>query len=193
MENKISIPKPCHENWDNMLPEEQGRHCLSCCKTVIDFSNWDNESIVTYLKQKNSERVCGRFSTDQIERQAAPQQELVHKVMRSRIPLLRKIAAIIILCFGLTGMEEANAQKIMGKIAAPKQPVEQQYTKGEIAIQPADTSKPKPPADTVKPMIMGMIAPYHPPKNKKVKQTKAVQQTKAVKTTPTIKTTPEKR
>lgn len=188
MENKISIPKPCHENWDAMLPEEQGRHCLSCCKTVVDFSSWDNDSILAYLKQRSSERVCGRFHTTQVEQPAAPeQQELLHQVVRSGMPMLRKIAAIIVLCFGLSGLQHASAQKLMGKVAQPKHLVEN-HTKGEIAIQPAtDTTKvtPVPQVDTLhpKPVIMGMIAPYHPPKTKKVPKGKVTQQPKATKTT----------
>jgi hypothetical protein len=189
MKNKISIPKPCHENWEAMLPEEKGRHCLSCCKTVVDFSSWDNDSILAYLKQRSTESVCGRFYTNQVEQPATPgQQEPLHQVVRSGMPVVRKIAAIIILCFGLSGFQEASAQKLMGKVAAPKHTVEN-HTKGEVAIQPAtDTTKviPVPQADTLhpKPVIMGMIAPYHPPKTKKAPpKGKVAQQPKATKTT----------
>ncbi len=188
MENKISIPKPCHENWEAMLPEEQGRHCLSCCKTVVDFSTWDNDSILAYLKQRNNERVCGRFHTAQVDFPAAPEQQaLLHQVVYSGMPMLRKIAAIIILCFGLSSLQDVSAQKLMGKVAQPKHPVAQTHTKGEIAIQPAtDTAKanPVPQADTVhpKPVIMGMIAPYHPPTKKKLPKEKVTRQQKNTKT-----------
>ncbi|MFN3917981.1 MAG: carboxypeptidase-like regulatory domain-containing protein [Flavobacteriales bacterium] len=34
------IGAPCNENWDNMIPNENGRFCTSCQKTVIiDISN----------------------------------------------------------------------------------------------------------------------------------------------------------
>jgi len=42
----ISIPKPCHENWDAMHPREQGRHCDACDKTVIDFTEKSEKEIV---------------------------------------------------------------------------------------------------------------------------------------------------
>lgn len=160
-----------------MLPETQGRHCLSCCKTVIDFSTWDNESILAYLQNKNGERVCGRFNSEQVTSEPKPsQQELLQGVLRSAMPLLRKIAAVIVLCFGLSNTPGAHAQKIMGKMLPP--PKEQQQSTpqllGEPAIaQPADTTKtqPVPPQiDTLRPQIMGMIAPYHPPKEQPKKK-----------------------
>ncbi len=162
MENRISIPKPCHENWDNMLPEEQGRHCLSCCKTVIDFSTWDNESILAYLQNKNGERTCGRFKADQLEQAPAPKEMLIQEVLHSGMPILRKIAAVIVICFGLLQANDTRAQKVVGKIAVVQPDTTYNHTKGEIAILPADTNFNKPVIkDTTKfePMIMGMIAP----------------------------------
>ena len=176
MENRISIPKPCHENWDNMLPEEQGRHCLSCCKTVVDFSSWDNESILAYLQNRSEERVCGRFNTTQVAAPAPMEQEVwLRQISRSRMPLFRKIAAVIVLCFGLLYAGDSQAQKRMGKIALPpKDRVE--HTKGEVSIQQPDTSKqqPQPATDTLRPQpqIMGMVAPHHPPKEKPIKKVK---------------------
>ncbi len=197
MQNNISIPKPCHENWEAMLPEEQGRHCLSCCKTVIDFSTWDNESIIFYLQNKNGERVCGRFNAEQVTPGPLPaQQDLIQGVLRSAMPLLRKIAAVIVLCFGLGYTQEAQAQKLQGKVKVTQQQPTEHRLLGEPAIvPPADTAKPQPVpiVDTTKPMIMGMIAPYHPPKQKPVKQTKVSKQAKPAKVTRTEENMPAKK
>lgn len=175
MENKISIPKPCHEDWNNMLPAEQGRHCLSCSKTVIDFSNWATEDILSYLQYSNTERVCGRFNNVQVITPEIQHQPIIEQVIKSRIPFHRKIAAIIILCFSLLPFGETHAQKIVGKIAKPAT-CEQPATKGEIVF--SDTTQ-KDKTDTIKPadrpQIMGMIAPYKPPVKKAPQKTTPLQ------------------
>jgi len=62
---QISIPEQCHENWDTMLPEEKGRHCLVCQKTVIDFSLMSDAEIINFF-EKNTGKTCGRFTTEQL-------------------------------------------------------------------------------------------------------------------------------
>ncbi|MBS7252800.1 hypothetical protein [Flavobacterium branchiicola] len=61
---KITIPEPCHENWDKMTPKDNGRFCLSCTKTVVDFTTMLPEEIQQYfISNKN---ICGRFKNDQL-------------------------------------------------------------------------------------------------------------------------------
>jgi hypothetical protein len=64
---KISIPQPCHEGWQNMLPAEKGRFCKTCQKCVVDFSAYNDTEIVKYLTQ-NTGKTCGRFSPEQLNR-----------------------------------------------------------------------------------------------------------------------------
>ena len=63
---KITIPKPCDQQWEQMNPVNGGRHCESCCKTVTDFTSMTNNEIVAYLVTKGN--VCGRFNVDQLSR-----------------------------------------------------------------------------------------------------------------------------
>ncbi|WP_425075772.1 carboxypeptidase-like regulatory domain-containing protein [Psychroserpens sp. S379A] len=64
---QIDIPKPCHEDWTKMTPKEKGRHCASCKKTVYDFTNKTDESIVkTFISDG---KVCGRFKVSQLNRE----------------------------------------------------------------------------------------------------------------------------
>ena len=71
-EIKISIPKPCHEDWNKMTPNEQGSFCGKCCKTVIDFSNKSPEEIKNTLFAENGKKVCGRFTNDQLDEKPKP-------------------------------------------------------------------------------------------------------------------------
>lgn len=62
----VSIPNPCHENWDQMSPTQNGKHCQSCAKNVIDFTSFTQEEIEQFLK--NNPHACGRFYKHQISR-----------------------------------------------------------------------------------------------------------------------------
>jgi hypothetical protein len=58
---RISIPKPCHEDWNQMSPDDKGRFCLSCQKTVVDFTKMDKSEIQQYFQTALNEKVCGRI------------------------------------------------------------------------------------------------------------------------------------
>eukprot|EP01041_Mallomonas_annulata_P034394 gene34394-57152_t len=61
----ISIPNPCHENWNEMKAEEQGRFCSKCAKTVVDFTQKSKEQIKSYFEELSG-KVCGRFRNEQL-------------------------------------------------------------------------------------------------------------------------------
>ena len=63
----INIPKPCHEDWNKMTLNDQGRYCASCNKTVVDFTKQTDEQIIKSLESKGN--LCGRFKTQQIDRE----------------------------------------------------------------------------------------------------------------------------
>lgn len=64
---KITIPKPCHENWNAMTPIEKGRFCSSCAKTVVDFTKKSAIEIQDYLVENKNEKVCGHFYKKQLD------------------------------------------------------------------------------------------------------------------------------
>ena len=74
----ITVPKPCHENWDKMFPEEKGKFCQSCAKTVIDFTKSSDIEITNYFQKNKEIKTCGRFNTNQLEsiKIKIPQQDL---------------------------------------------------------------------------------------------------------------------
>ncbi|TDP03694.1 energy transducer TonB [Flavobacterium sp. 245] len=67
MKNKITIPEPCHENWDEMTPKDNGRFCMSCSKTVVDFTSMMPDEVRHYFVQNQNEKICGRFRKSQLD------------------------------------------------------------------------------------------------------------------------------
>jgi len=61
---KITIPEPCHEDWNKMTPNDNGRFCGSCSKNVVDFTNMLPDEIQLYFQQNSN--VCGRFKNSQL-------------------------------------------------------------------------------------------------------------------------------
>ena len=182
MDNKrIFIDKPCTESWEAMTPTEQGKHCMKCCKTVVDFSNWETADIITYIS-KSSQNVCGQVNAAQVTIAAPARQDLLSKIARAPVSLIRKVAAFIILCFGLAGSDNLFAQQkrqrepqkqapqrpmILGGIRAPQQKdtartrSDPQMIKGEIAVPPQqDTVKACLPEKTLR----GKVRIDHPEK-----------------------------
>lgn len=65
--HKISIPEPCHEDWNKMTPNDNGRFCMSCSKTVVDFTSMLPEEIQHFFIQNKNEKICGRFKKSQLD------------------------------------------------------------------------------------------------------------------------------
>ena len=76
----LTIPQPCHENWDQMTPRDKGRFCASCQKTVVDFSAMSDRQIAEFFKKPVSS-VCGHFAQDQLGRDI--------DMARKRIPWIK--------------------------------------------------------------------------------------------------------
>jgi hypothetical protein len=63
---EISIKEACHENWNNMTPNEQGAFCGKCVKNVIDFSTKSLEEIKEFFTGREQQNICGRFEDKQL-------------------------------------------------------------------------------------------------------------------------------
>ena len=64
---KISIPEPCHEDWNKMIPNEKGRFCESCSKTVVDFTTMLPDDIKYYFLENRGKSICGRMKQSQLD------------------------------------------------------------------------------------------------------------------------------
>ncbi len=88
----LSIPQACSENWNSFTPRGQGGFCTSCNKTVIDFTNMNDEEIFGYFTT-NATQTCGRFRPQQLK---AYQQQVLPKI-RPGLTLLK--AGVLSLLF----------------------------------------------------------------------------------------------
>lgn len=110
---QLKIAEPCHENWDNMNPFEKGKFCGSCQKQVIDFSNMSDHQVAQFFKKpilslSKGGSVCGRFMTDQLNRNI--------EIPKKRIPWVKYFFNLLLPVFFLS---KASAQQVkIGKIAA---------------------------------------------------------------------------
>ena len=104
MNSAISIPQPCHENWNAMQPENQGRHCPTCATTVTDFTAWAPEDIVTYLRINAATKTCGRFRKEQLTQQPASVNlyDLAESIQAAAISFSKKVAILILIVVGMS-------------------------------------------------------------------------------------------
>lgn len=117
MENKISIPKPCNENWNSMSPDKNGRFCNSCSKTVIDFTKMNNPEIQQYfIENSGKERICGHFKFNQVQTEESIKYDnLKKRFSRIRIKPIKAIALFSLSLF-------FTLSSCMGKAALEGEP-----------------------------------------------------------------------
>lgn len=123
---KITILKPCHENWDLMTPTEKGRFCAVCTKVVRDFTECSDEEIISEISN-STEIICGNFKTNQLNR------NLNFSFVNS---LFAKFAVGFILT--TAGLEKVSAQKTCD---VKKDTLKEERTKGKVAAPKTDTTK----------------------------------------------------
>lgn len=97
---RFTIPEPCHADWNEMTPDEKGRHCLFCQKTVVDFSTMSTDEIIDWFQHsKNRKNNCGRFSKEQLNKGVnLPVQ------VPSFVPFLKKAAAVTLIGLSVAGL-----------------------------------------------------------------------------------------
>jgi hypothetical protein len=130
---RITIPKPCHENWEEMTPEEKGRHCAVCDKVVRDFTQNTPEEVAAELLQSTG--LCGRFRTEHLY-QAGGAMQIAYRFPVERI---RHFVLAFVMTFGLSawGLAENEIKTMEPAIAAfQKMPIEE-----VLAIPVPDSSR----------------------------------------------------
>ncbi len=140
---RISIPKPCHEDWNKMTPDAKGAFCKVCSKSVHDFSQKSAEEVERILMAEIPGKVCGRFSSEQL---GMPKDLVIPSYLLPRnISPFRAFALAVFLVFGtaLFGLTDAFGQKMVGKVCYhPSRPdtaaqtESPRSTKGDVAYVP---------------------------------------------------------
>ena len=144
----LHIASACHESWDAMTPNHQGRHCASCDKTVVDVTALDPAPAREYLRHElpirlgRGERVCVRAHADRSGRLLRP--GVTRRLLTNGLAAVLAVAAAGFAGFGPDlGAAEAETpvpttEPLPGKM-------------GEIVVMPAPMT-----GDV---MMMGMPAP----------------------------------
>jgi hypothetical protein len=135
---KFSIPKPCHEDWNSMTPEETGRFCSVCTKGVVDFSDKSSEEIQNYLFQNQQQKICGRFRNDQINTFdiKVPKSILLQKRSFHNAFLLALFIVMGTTLFSCKNHNDAT----LGEVSIVEDTVQTNHTKGLI-LPPKDNIK----------------------------------------------------
>lgn len=179
----IQINEPCHENWQDMTPNQQGAFCKVCHKDVVDFSKKSIAEIKSFFAKKAEGKICGRFEKKQLVYLSFDDFFNSFKYWA----LSRKFAVIFFFTFGFLSLTtSAQGDKhLTGKVAAPQthlqgetvatpttapvmgQPVVKPiiYEKGDVAYPQKDTIK-----QQTKSTVKGNIKCVNPPKQKKLQK-----------------------
>lgn len=102
----IQIPDPCKEDFSKMSRADNGFHCESCKKQVVDFTSKSDEEITTFIRENQGKKTCGRFKISQVVK---------HRTFSFQVI---RFAAAVLLAFGsflFTGCSGDEPQ-IMGEM-----------------------------------------------------------------------------
>lgn len=162
---RIQIPRPCHEDWNKMTPNEKGAHCSVCNKTVVDFSSRSLEDIKAELNAAKGKKVCGRFNAQQL---SSTKKAILHlRISLQKLPrnisIAKAFGIALFLAFGTSLFSCSTPQghlvgeievvdTLAGKVDSVHQenqlmgdtvlvPEEQEHIKGEVKSTHCDPPK----------------------------------------------------
>lgn len=148
--HKITIPEPCHENWEKMTSNENGRFFMSCSKTVVDFTSMFPEEIQQFFIQNQNEKICGRFRKSQLDSITIqiPSRVLYTQTSHYKMFLLALFIAMGTTLFSCQN-KEGQKQKI-DKVEVVTNNDQDQNAIGKAKINNKDSIPPPPKAESHK-------------------------------------------
>ena len=172
MIEKFSVPDPCHEPWDGMKPQENGRYCDVCKKVVIDFTHKSQQEIIDYIKLNKGKKLCGTFKKSQLNESSKERDEYTIRFISA---VLLAFGMSLFSCSGDMGksidlgdqpksdtFEQTACTTTTGVIIPSVNPLgispnEIETTTGDISIAPNPPTNKKITSDT-NDLIVGVIA-----------------------------------
>jgi hypothetical protein len=145
---KITIPEPCHENWDKMTLKDNGRFCLSCSKTVIDFTTKLPDEIQQFFTQNQNQNICGRFKKSQLDTITI---QIPSKILYTQTHYHKMFLLALFIAMGTTlfSCQDKNGSKQkIDKVEVVEKIPTQHRTVGEVSLRnnnSNDTLLPPPP------------------------------------------------
>lgn len=101
----LTIPQPCHEDWNQMTPQEQGRFCAACQKCVFDLRAKSQAEIRDLYVAQGGD-LCGRINVSQLTPAPKPQRISLRRVLahvhQGGWSQVRRFAFALLLAFGLS-------------------------------------------------------------------------------------------
>jgi hypothetical protein len=70
MKYQLTIPDPCHQDWNKMTPTEKGKFCSVCSKEVVDLRLKSKVEIADLIN--NGGNLCGVFNEKQLNTWVLP-------------------------------------------------------------------------------------------------------------------------
>ncbi|MBP6430523.1 MAG: carboxypeptidase-like regulatory domain-containing protein [Ferruginibacter sp.] len=125
---QLSIPKPCHQNWDKMTPTQQGRFCNACAKQVVDFTTMSDGEVLNFFLKNKTENVCGRTLPQQLNRVL----EAPKPIIPNKLWYWKYAAAAGLLLIGEEGMGQQQSLNTIPTISQQTNTVEN--IRGEIVV-----------------------------------------------------------
>ena len=101
---QINIGTPCTEDWNKMIPNETGKHCSSCNKSVIDIRDKSDTELNYIIETNATSGMCIRANKNQISD---------HQYVR---PLKRLAFALLIVFGNALFSISASAQEATQKL-----------------------------------------------------------------------------
>lgn len=129
----LRIEEPCHEEWADMTPDEQGRFCDSCQKSVIDFTHLTDNEILKMISA-NPNGLCGQFRESQLNR------KVVETKLSGKNSKLNALVAGIMVA---TGAGTLSAQSADTTTYHPTVVIDEKHPTGPVCIRQISNETPE--------------------------------------------------